>query len=286
MVLKISRNDNNMKLIKDLNKYKEEVEQIYAFAFNDTHIEMLSIIKMLDLSCAYGYINEKNILVSMICPVERILHMPDETQYKIVNLTCLATAKEFVGHHYGLELIQEVADILVSEYDSVVWQTEHWDIYKDFDLIECTNKVECEYIQGMYPTPMLIIWDQPNADLIIEIEKSTENGFLGIEQSKLEIEAMIEMYQKSGLKYLANPSAYIWYHPETKAIEHLQYCSLAHLTWLMHNIQPTGTFNLFKENDIEQFRCLKSNAKEIQITKTYKPSKKHFKNIKLNDFLI
>lgn len=275
-----------MKLIKDLNKYKKEVEQIYAFAFNDTHLEMQSIFKMVDLSCAYGYVNNDNILVSMVCPIERTLYMPDESQYKIANLTCLATAKEFIKNGYGIKLMKEVADIKVNEYDSVVWQTEHWDIYKDFDLVECTNKLECEYIQGMYPTPMLIIWDIPNADLIIEIEKSSENNFLGIGQSKQEVEAMIEMYQKSGLKYLANPSAYIWYDDQTKAIVHLQYCSLAHLTWLMHNIQPTGRFNLFKENDIEQFRCLKLTGKEIQITKTYKPSKKHFKNIKLNDFLI
>lgn len=273
-----------MKLIKNLTNYKKEVDQIYAHAFEDTHIKVQGTLKMLDLTKAYGYINEDNILISMVCPVERTLYTPDETKYNIVNLTFLATARAFTGNRYGLKLMKEVADKLVNEYDSVVWQAHNWDIYKDFDLVDCTNKVECKYIPGLYPTPMLVIWDIPNADLIIEIEKSSENNFLGIGQSKQEVEAMIEMYQKSGLKYLANPSAYIWYDDQTKAIVHLQYCSLAHLTWLMHNIQPTCTFNLFKENDIEQFRCLKSTGREIQIIKTYKPSKKHFKNIKLNDW--
>lgn len=275
-----------MKLIKDLTNYKKEVDQIYAHAFKDTHIEVQATLKILDLTKAYGYIDQNNTLVSMVCPVERTLHTPDETKYNIVNLTSLATAQAFTGNRYGLKLMKEVADKLVHEYDSVVWQAHNWDIYKDFDLVDCTNKVECEYIPGLYPTPMLVIWNEPNPDIMIDIQRSTENDCSGIEPSKSETLLMIEMFENLGHQYLANPSAYIWHNSQDKSIECFQYSSLAHLTWLMHNFQPTGKFYLFQENDIEQFRCFKLTGKEIQITKTYKPSKKHFKNIKLNDFYI
>lgn len=195
------------------------------------------------------------------------------------------TKPVFRGKHYALDLLRFVADECTEQYDCVVWQTYNWDIYKPFDLIENTTKIEAEYIPGNYPTPKFIVWDKPDVQLIKAINAKSDHFRLGVLDSDKRIQAGIDIHINEGLSYIANPSAYIWYDQNHNIID-MQYVEICHLIWLMHQIKPKGTFLLFDDPEVKEINCLKLTGKTVAITKTYAKSKKYLKNIKLNDYQI
>ncbi|MGL4950372.1 MAG: GNAT family N-acetyltransferase [Mycoplasma sp.] len=273
-----------MEIKQNLSNKKQEVIKLYTEMFNETEHSANCVISMLDLSKAYAYF-DNNEIVSVVCIAEHTMINKDETENSVANICCVMTSSKHSGNHYAIDLIKHVVDQIKDKYDSIVIQSNNWDIYKSLDLVDNTNKKVFEYIEGLYPVPMLIVWNEPEIGIMQEIEMQCTNASNGIKRTPEQIQATIDLYKNIGFKYVANPGAYIWYTEDGKIVE-LQYSQLSHLTWLFHTINPKGEILLFNDQDIPKVNCLKNLNKEISITKTFKVSKKHITNIKLNDYLV
>lgn len=239
---------------------------------------------MVDFKLAHGIVDDEGHLVSCVFPVERQVYTEDMS-YLTLNFTCVMTEIEFRHKGYAKELIDFLIDKYEDAYECLYLQTENWDLYKNFTMVDNTAKIVCQYKPGLYPTPMLIIWDQPKAELMQEIESQPTTECVGVKRSLEQIAATIEMYQHEGCLFVANPGAYIWYTPDKKIVE-MQYSTLANLIWLMHHIQPAGDFLMFDVPELNEIPALIKTSRKVIVTKNFSNSKTNFVNLKLNDYLI
>ncbi len=270
---------------KDISEHLNEIINMYHSEFGGTEFEAQNVMTyMIDLTKSYGYFRD-DLLVSIVCISPKIAVNDKQEEYSIVNVCAVMTKPEFRGNGYMKKLLDYAVDDLTTLYDSVVIQSQNWDIYKDFDLIDSTIKYEYEYIPGVYPTPMIMIWEDPNIDLVKGIESTGDENFTGILNDDSFIQAKSDIYFESGCRFLANPFAYIWINSEARVIDS-NYNQLAQLTWLLNSASINGNLLLFEENLPEGIECLKPTNKKVVVTKTFAKSKKVFKNLKLIDFLV
>lgn len=273
-----------MQIIQDLTKYAEKIKFWYMEYFKETETDVACIFKMLDFELAHGIADDNGGLINCVFPVERDVFTEAKT-YKTLNFTCVMTDIKYRHKGYAKKLIDFLIDKYKDTYECMYLQTENWDLYKNFSLVDNTKKVVCQYKPGLYPTPMLIIWDRPRAELMQEIESQPTEDCIGVKRSLKQITATIEMYQQEGCLFVANPGAYIWYTPDKKIIE-MQYSTLSNLIWLMHHIQPMGDFLMYNVPELDEIIALIKTEKEVVITKNFAASKIKLKNLKLNDYLI
>ncbi|MGL4951417.1 MAG: GNAT family N-acetyltransferase [Mycoplasma sp.] len=269
---------------KDIREYKETIVDLYAKIFQEDQMNFEYIVDLLNLEKSWGIL-ENNELICTVCISERDFLSKDNELKKIANICCVAVEQKYRGENLSIKLIEQVVESIKNDYDSIVIQSEAWEIYKSLDLIENTNKIEFEYIPGLYPVPMLIVWYEPEINLIKEIDSQTNDFSTGINRSDEEIQRWIKFCHDKGYKYMANPGAYIWYN-EKKEIIFMQYTNLSNLIWLMHYIQPTNKIHLFHNDEFNKINCLKETGNLITITKTFSCSKLNPKNIKLHDFWV
>lgn len=275
-----------MKILKDMSDFASQIKELYKKAFleNDDACYEYDLNAVTDLKKCYGLINGDE-LVSFVAVIEHTIIDENQDQHQVVLLGLLMTKPEYRGNHYGVNLINDVAKICMQEYESVLIQAENWDIYKSLDLIPTSIKKTYQYIPGVYPVPMIMTWNEPNSNLMGDIESLSSSNLCGILRPLDLISKNIELLNYYKLKFIANPFAYIWYDKQGN-IELMSYESVAQLSWLLHNIKPTKEILLFDEPGIEEISCLKSLNKEVVVTKTFNGSKKIFKNVKIPDFIV
>ncbi|MGL4948425.1 MAG: GNAT family N-acetyltransferase [Mycoplasma sp.] len=272
-----------MQIKKGMSDYKQEVTNLYEQAFKESKCETYNSLGILDLNICYGLFDGEK-LVSFV-GVKTKKALDNDKEISLANICAVMTDEGYKGQKKAIGLLEHVINEIKDEYDSVVLQTINWDIYKQLELVDCTKKLVYEYIPGMYPVPMLIVWYEPEVNLIREIESSCNDNCIGIVRTNDEIEKTIAMYKCEGLKFMSNPGAYVWYDENANIIE-MQYSNLSNLIWLLHYIQPKSELLFFANEDLEKIPAIKNTNREVVITKTFKESKNKFINIKLNDYLI
>ncbi len=276
---------SNLIIKRDLSEKIMEVIKLYHQEFGGSEFEAQNLITyMVDLSKSFGgYIDDE--LVTLICVSTKKVIDIDNKEYALANVCSVITKPDFRHKGYMKELLNYAENILVNEYDTVVIQAKNWDIYKDFDLIDTTIKHEYEYIDGIYPVPLLMTWEDPNIGLIRGIESTTDNNKWGVLNDDSYLQAKTDIFFESGCKFLANPFAYLWVDKNKKMID-ASYNDLSQLTWLLHIVKPKDTFLLFEDEIPKDVTFLKSTNKKVVVTKTFAKSKKKFDNLKLVDFLV
>lgn len=270
---------------RDIRENLLEVIRLYNEEFGGSLFEAENLITyMVDLSKSYGgYIGDE--LVCFVCISPRKVVNKEAKEYSLVNVCAIITKQSHRKKGYMKQVLNYAVDQLVNEYDSVVIQALNWDIYKDFDLIDSTVKYEYEYIEGNYPTPMIMVWEDPNIGLIRGIESTSDDNKTGIINDDSYIQAKSDIYFESGCRFIANPFAYLWINKNNEVVDS-NYNDIIQLGWLLHAAKIKRKILLFEDKLPEGVNFLKPLDRKVVVTKTFSKSKMKFKNLKLVDFLV
>ena len=271
-----------MEIKQNIAPYTEEVKQIYTQVVNKTKEELeYTLLQNWNLSKSFGCF-EDNHLIGFVAVSEKTL-MNETNIYKVVLLEGAYFDRQD-SPDLQLNLLQHAFDHLRPYYDSVFLSHPHWDsVPQQLELEDALVVHQCEFIPGEYPTPMLMTWEQPEPNIMAGVETLDGEDRLGLERPLQQISLDIRCKQNKNLAFLANPFAYVWYHPTTKVIDTLTYNETAQLTWLLNQIQPQGLFYLYANTDLNGIPALKIVHKDIVLVKVFKASKTVLKNVKFLD---
>ncbi len=271
-----------MEIKQNIAPYSDKVRTIYKqhIKMNDDGYEY-QLFQNNNLSKSFGCF-DNNELVGFILVSEKTL-MNQTNIYKSV----LLQAPMFKDNAYEKEcanLINYSVRKLNELYDSVCIHAQDWSKVKtDLEFEDALVVNEVEFIAGEYPTPMIMTWDSPKAEIMTSIENVDGEDRIGCERKIAQIELDCRVRQNENLAFLANPFAYAWFDPNSKAIKFMTYNETAQAIWLLNQIQPKGKFYMYANYDFNEIPQLKVVNQNIVLVKIYKNSKSVIHNVKFID---
>jgi hypothetical protein len=187
------------------------------------------------------------------------------------------TKEGFRNKGHTTDLLKTAIEKWEMIYDSVTMSVKNWDDFSFLDLEDSNSKEVYSYIKGVYPTPMIATFQDPNEpDIISEVNNNRylndedKNWMLIDKEDRVKNTKLLQEIFK--YKFIANPKAYVWYNENNEIFDY-NFEDIASLTWLFHTIQPNGQILFSKNVDLSEIKCLKKENSQVVTVKTTKNSK-------------
>lgn len=235
--------------------------------------------KVMNLDDCFVIFNEHEIISFVGVSIKQIVHNGKILFVALIG--CVMTNPKFQHQGYAKKLIKLASNYYTKKYDSVIIQAHNWDIYKSFDLIPTTIKYEYEIINHTNQINKAV--NSPDVMQIWKIDNYTKNGasIRTIEQIKNQIDISIA----SGLKFIANNGAYVWYN--NHKIDEFNYIDISSLISLLSRINLRSNLLLVENIKLKSKKMqLINKNKRIIVTKTFGQSKHFIENINISDFIM
>lgn len=272
-----------MEIKQNLRPYIEDVKTIYTSHTTKTQAEYeYTFFSNWNLEKSFACL-EDNKLIGFVAVSEKT-GIDEHNLYQIALLEDAYFINEEAKQQYKKILLEQAFTHLNPFYDSICIHSHNWDsVHSDLMLEDTLIVHECSFVKGEYPTPMIMTWSKPEPGLMAGIESLDGVNRIGIQRPLDQISLDIRCHENKDLSFLANPYGYVWYEPQTKQIDSFTYQEACHLTWLLNQIQPEGSFYMYANEDLSELPNIKIVKKDIILVKSFIQSKKQIKNVKFID---
>ncbi len=216
------------------------------------------------LSSEYGYVLEKEgKIISFFACTRKIASNGN----KIGLIVCVMTHPNERHHRYAINMMENVLENgLYNEFDTILIQSDNWEIYKTFDLVDNSSKCICKV--DKINTNKQFFNTKPSFNIINSIDSKPLDNVIGLVDNIDSITKTINFYENLGISFISNNGAYIWY--KNNDIHAFNYTDLKSLYELLAFIKYEGEIILFDQKDIEQYF---KKIDKISITKEFKKAK-------------
>ncbi len=267
-----------MEIIKGItSKDNQSLIDMYCDFFESKEEIAIEIIQnVVDRNNSYIKRDDNDeIIAAALITNKRIID--NKKMFIVGNISVIMTKDGFRNMGHTTDLLKTAIKKWEMIYDSVTMSVKNWDDFSFLDLEDSNSKEVYSYIKGVYPTPMISTFENPNEpDIISEVNNNRylndedKNWMLIDKEDRIKNTKLLQDIFK--YKFIANPKAYVWYNENNEIFDY-NFEDIASLTWLFHTIQPNGKILFAKNVDLSEVKCLKKENIQVVTVKTTKKSK-------------
>lgn len=231
-----------MKIITDITQANiEDVKRLYDQAFNDEIEYREELFNSYLKNAKFFGVTEKNKLVMMTFFVpKRIFFLNDKRDAYLIF--AVAVDKDYQNKGLMSKYLNKFIDDMNLYSDYIFIQSHNWDIYRNFDFLECTKLSKWTLRKDQF-LKVDNISEKINYELINKININflrafDVSGFTYMTEK--ENKKYHKLYLKCGYQIIMSHKSYLIYSPQEQLVEKFAYLDLKDFIKLVSSL-PYGT---------------------------------------------